>query len=159
MRLNIFMSTASRPSTILVADDDPAIVQLVGAVLEAEGYRVLAARSAFDALHMAKRHSAGGVDLLLSDLEMPAMDGTALWDEVKHWHPHAKVVLMSGNPGLTPIPCLPFLSKPFTVSQLTAKVKTALQSPRCAPPGDPTDCLRQGRGSVSLDKRGTDDAA
>ncbi len=147
-----------RPSTILVADDDSGIVQLVGAVLEAEGYRVLAARSALEALHLAKRHSAG-VDLVLSDIELPAMDGTTLWGEVKRWHPRAKVVLMSGSTGLTSIPCVPFLSKPFTVSQLTAKVETALHWEGGLPRGGPTECRRQRRGSVSAGKRGPDDAA
>ncbi len=151
MGLNIGVKMRPRPSTILVADDDAAIVQLVAAVLEAEGYRVLAARSAFEALHMAKRHSAGGLDLLLSDLEMPAMDGTALWREVRYWHPRAKVVLMSGSTGLTSVPCVPFLSKPFTVFQLTAKVNAALC---CASPEGPAECHRPGREIVSTRKKG-----
>ena len=114
-------------STILVADDDPAIVQLVEAVLKAEGYQVLAAQGPLDALHIAEQPSAH-VDLLLSDIEMPGMDGTILWREVKRCHPHAKVVLMSGTVDLAFVPCVPFLRKPFTVSQLTTKVKNALHS-------------------------------
>lgn len=116
--------------TILVTDDEPAIVQLVGTVLKAEGYRVLTARSPFEALRLAQRHPVA-VDLLLSDIEMHTMDGTVLWREVKRWHPEAKVILMSGSAGLTSVPCVPFLNKPFAMSQLTTKVRTVLHSECC----------------------------
>ena len=156
--------------TILVTDDNPAIVQLVGNVLRVEGYRVLTAKSPFEALHLAQRHS---VDLLLSDIEMRSMDGTALWRALKRWHPEVKLILMSGSAALTSVPCVPFLAKPFTLSQLTEKVRASLYPERCLETLDgksvvhpskgavqsPTEFRRRGTPRLSPGKRGTDDAA
>ncbi|GAG47713.1 unnamed protein product, partial [marine sediment metagenome] len=62
-----------RPKTILIVDDDEAILDLEQALLEEAGHRVLAATCALDALTMA--HRDGPVDLCLLDIMMPSMDG------------------------------------------------------------------------------------
>ena len=62
-----------RPKTILIVDDDEAILELEQALLEEAGYRTLAATSALDAL--ARLHREGPVDLCLLDIMMPSMDG------------------------------------------------------------------------------------
>lgn len=80
--------------TILVTDDDTTILQLVISVLLAEGYLALAAASPLQALYIAEQCSTP-LDLLVSDIQMPLMDGPTLWEAVKRWHPRAKLVLMS----------------------------------------------------------------
>jgi CheY-like chemotaxis protein len=64
-------------STILVVDDEPAICKLVGLALEQEGFQVLRAENGFDAIGLSESHS-GEIDLLVSDVTMPGMDGPTL---------------------------------------------------------------------------------
>lgn len=73
------------PPSILVADDEPAILENVALVLEAEGYQVLSASDGFEALNALKSHS---VELILADIAMPRMNGYQLYDRVRqnpHW--------------------------------------------------------------------------
>lgn len=60
--------------TILVVDDEPMIRRLMGFVLEGEGFRVLSAEDGLDAIRVSESHQ-GEIDLLVSDLSMPRMDG------------------------------------------------------------------------------------
>jgi len=79
--------------TILVVDDEPALVQLARTVLVAKGYNVLMASGGAAALQVLKSNS---VDLLLSDIIMPGMNGYQLAAHVKQNYPHVKIQLMSG---------------------------------------------------------------
>src|SRR5260370_416911 len=76
---------------ITVVDDNPAILQLVAGVLRMQGYRVLEAESGAEALDAAEHHDKP-VDLLLTDIDMPGMDGISLWQEVRERWPETKVV-------------------------------------------------------------------
>gem|GEM_PF-526318 len=71
--------------SILVADDEPAILQNIALVLEAEGYRVLTACDGFEALTALESQS---VELILADIAMPRMNGYQLYERVRqnpHW--------------------------------------------------------------------------
>lgn len=81
--------------TILVVDDDPAILDLVTDTLQPLGYRVLEAPGGEDALELA-RCDGNPIHLLLTDVIMPGMNGGRLRDEFKMLYPDTKVVFMSG---------------------------------------------------------------
>ncbi len=73
-------SGPGEPPTILVADDEPAILENLALVLEAEGYQVLTAREGVEALNALKSQP---VDLILADIAMPRMNGYQLYDRVR----------------------------------------------------------------------------
>jgi two-component system cell cycle sensor histidine kinase/response regulator CckA len=118
--------------TVLVVEDEPAVRRLVKRLLEDQGYRVIQAGSAEDALLQAEAH-VGVIDLLVTDVVLPRMNGRALFDRMASEHPGVRVVFMSGHAhdvlgahlqdgiGL-------FLHKPFAPDELAATVRLALAS-------------------------------
>lgn len=80
--------------TILCVDDNEQSLSIRKIMLETRGYRVIACPSAEEALEHFKR---GGVDLVLSDLIMPGLDGHKLIDEVKNLSPTTPAILFSGK--------------------------------------------------------------
>jgi len=79
--------------SILVVDDEPALLEWMSEVLGQQGYHVQCADNAEQALEILKNKK---VDLLLSDIIMPDMDGFALASVVKEKYPHIKIQLASG---------------------------------------------------------------
>lgn len=90
--------TAHRPAdeTILVVDDEPMIRQLMRRTLEARGYRVLEAPDGPEALSCAAAYH-GPIDLLVSDIVMPEMDGFALSEQLVGSHPEAQILFITGQ--------------------------------------------------------------
>lgn len=80
--------------TILCVDDNEQSLSIRKVMLETRGYRVVACTSGEEALH---RFRQGGVDLVLTDLIMPGLDGTKLIDEIKGISPHTPAILLSGK--------------------------------------------------------------
>ena len=80
--------------TILCVDDNEQHLSINKVMLETRGYRVVACNNAQDALE-AFRH--GGIDLVLSDLIMPGLDGTDLIDRIKSQAPCLPAILFSGK--------------------------------------------------------------
>jgi two-component system, OmpR family, response regulator CpxR len=80
--------------TILCVDDNEQALSIRKIMLETRGYRVLACTRAEPALEAFRR---GGVDLVLTDLIMPGMDGSQLIEEVKSLSPETPAVLISGR--------------------------------------------------------------
>jgi two-component system cell cycle sensor histidine kinase/response regulator CckA len=115
---------------ILLVEDDEAIRLLSAKALSNQGYTVYTAASGEAALALMQQRAAE-IDLLITDVLMPEMDGPTLAAEVRAIRPDIRLVLMSGY-AETPIdrerlgPYL-FLSKPFDLKQLAAKVKEALE--------------------------------
>jgi two-component system, cell cycle sensor histidine kinase and response regulator CckA len=114
---------------ITVADDDPAIVKLASRALRMRGYQVLEANCGTEALDAAERHD-NPVDLLLTDVEMPGMDGIALWRSIRAQRPETKVIFMSGSAMPDVVDGAPFLGKPFTVHKLVGIVEDTLRLER-----------------------------
>ena len=79
--------------TILIVDDEDALRSLCTELLSAEGYNILQAEHGIDALAILENEK---VDLLLSDVIMPNMDGNLLAERVKKLYPHIKIQLISG---------------------------------------------------------------
>jgi CheY-like chemotaxis protein len=114
--------------TILLVDDEEGVRKLCGAVLEANGYTVLAADSGPAAIAAYDKNSHK-VDLLLSDIVMSEMNGFELGRRLAGQTPGLKILYMSGyrenileNPGIA------MLSKPFTPDTLLQKVREVLDA-------------------------------
>ena len=118
--------------TILIVDDDAAILRVAAFALETQGYLVLTASKGVDALEIAQR-SAHLIDLLISDVVMPEMSGPQLVSTVRQLNPNIKVLYSSGytddaivRHGLLSAD-VNFLPKPFTPRSLCQKVQEMLR--------------------------------
>lgn len=80
--------------TILCVDDNEQLLSIRKVILETRGYRVVTANNARQALEIFK---AGQVDLVLTDLVMPEVDGTELIDKIKAISPNTPAILFSGK--------------------------------------------------------------
>jgi len=80
--------------TILCVDDNEQALSIRKVMLETRGYRVLACTNGDEALELFKE---GGVDLVLSDLQMPGLDGAALVERIKDLAPEVPTILFSGK--------------------------------------------------------------
>ncbi len=119
--------------TILVAEDEPAILEMSKLILEKFGYRVLVAATPEEAVNVAKAHD-GRIDLLLTDVVMPGMNGQDLAKQLITLHPESVCLFMSGysddviaHRGMLD-EHVNFIQKPFTMQALTAKVREVLDS-------------------------------
>ena len=121
--------------TILLVEDEEAVRKVARLVLESRGYCVLEAANGVEGLDVARRH-AGEIDLLLSDLVMPRMNGQQLAERLAVESPDIRVLLMSGYPdrvvpsGAATDPRFEFLSKPFQPSTLARRVRECLDRGR-----------------------------
>jgi len=122
------------PPTILVVDDEPAIRELVAGLLADEGYTVRQAADGVDALQAVAAH---GIDLVLSDLKMPRLDGLAVAHALSTRDPEVPVVLMSAVVPLDTPSHVPFLRKPFALDHLLAVIADALARNGDPSPHDP----------------------
>jgi PAS domain S-box-containing protein len=119
--------------TILVLEDDRVLRGIVVEHLTGLGYFILEAHDCIDAIDLCRQHSSK-VDLLLTDVAMPDMNGPALAETIREIAPGIKVLFMSGYPqehvqrkegGSSQ---MNFLAKPLSASQLAAKVRMVLDS-------------------------------
>jgi two-component system cell cycle sensor histidine kinase/response regulator CckA len=117
--------------TVLLVEDEDAVRMFGARALRNKGYTVLEADSGEAALDVINNGNAK-IDLLISDVVMPGMDGHTLAHLVRHEHPHVKIILMSGyaedvNPDeIGRDPTMRFLPKPFTLKKLAGMVKDVL---------------------------------
>jgi DNA-binding response OmpR family regulator len=134
--------------TILVVDDDEAVLTMVVAILESANFRVLSAHSGADCIAVANRTN-GTIDLLLSDVDMPRISGLDVSDALRATRPEMRVMLMSGGDhGLLVLNYgWAYLQKPFMAVKLLQMVTAVLHTPDRSQPGgrqfDTTDV--QGR--------------
>jgi two-component system cell cycle sensor histidine kinase/response regulator CckA len=117
--------------TILVVDDNPAVRGALEMLLDASGFRVLAAKDAAEAATMFAAQ-ADTVDLLISDLVLPQINGPEMYDRLKQIRPSLRCVLMSGFPladeqeRLHKHGIRHWIQKPFTMNDLIDLVESAL---------------------------------
>jgi PAS domain S-box-containing protein len=117
--------------TILVVEDEPAVLQVTTTMLAEQGYTVLAASTPGEALRLARKHS-GELRLLMTDVVMPEVNGRDLATSLLALYPHLRHLFMSGYPndviahhnllddGVS------FIQKPFSKKDLAAKVREVL---------------------------------
>ena len=115
-------------SVILVADDEPLIRNLVTLLMQHEGYFVISAADGHEGLELSRKYP-GTIDLVITDFEMPRMNGTDLCGHLVEERPGIKVLVMSGK-DISEIvrhnANLPFLPKPFDGQTLKARVRAIL---------------------------------
>ncbi|MFO7751848.1 MAG: PAS domain S-box protein, partial [Desulfobacteraceae bacterium] len=119
--------------TVLLVEDEPAILKLAGTILKRLGYKVLQTSSPIEAVSLAKEHT-GEIDLLITDVVMPDMNGRDLAERLLTGYPEMKILYMSGytsnaiahhgvlDEGVN------FLQKPFSSRDLGIRVRRALDS-------------------------------
>ncbi len=129
-------AAAKRPArqgkeTVLLVEDEPAILNLAARLLRKQGYGVLATKSPTDALRLAAEHE-GDIHLLLTDVIMPEMNGRVLADNLRARYPHIKCLFMSGytadvvaKQGILDED-VSFLQKPFSAEELADKMELVL---------------------------------
>jgi two-component system response regulator AtoC len=116
--------------TILVVDDEPRLREVVASALEDIGYRTLLAESGDEAL---KKVESEAVDLVLTDLRMPQMDGRELLQQLRRRWPNLPVVVMTAYSTVKDAVQLikdgafDYVGKPFEIDELTAVVANALR--------------------------------
>ena len=117
--------------TVLLIDDEEMIIDVGRGLLAELGYTVLVARSGSEALEVY-RQNAGRIDIVIMDMIMPGLGGGETFDRLKRINPNVKVLLASGysiNGQATTIierGCDGFIQKPFTMMQLSAKMREIL---------------------------------
>lgn len=128
------VAEARGTETILLVEDDVRVLDLTAASLRELGYTVLVAGNAKEAL--VQLESDATVDLLLTDIVMPEMNGRRLADAASKLRPELKVIFMTGftknavvhngvlDPGVN------FLAKPFSLEELSTKIREVLETRR-----------------------------
>ena len=115
---------------IVLADDDAALRDLVARGLEKDGHNVVVAADGAGALEKIK--SMGGFDLLISDVEMPGMDGISLMHAAREESPGLRIIMVSGfaeqlqRAQDAGVAGLRTLLKPFALDAIRAEVKAAM---------------------------------
>jgi two-component system cell cycle sensor histidine kinase/response regulator CckA len=126
-------STEQEPAgseTILVVEDDRAVLNIVESMLERKGFTVLKAESGESAIALSKASAA--IDLLITDVGIPDMSGRKVWESVNKTHPESRVLFISGYPedfmALRDIGAgnRIFLQKPFGSEALGRRVRKIL---------------------------------
>ena len=127
------LPAAGGDETVLLAEDDAAVREVVAQALEQKGYRVLRASDGQMAIELARAHRAR-IDLLVTDLVMPGPTGRELAEVLVGERPGLRVMYMSGYPDEAVVrhgvleKGLHYLQKPFVVEDLARKVREVLDA-------------------------------
>ncbi len=119
--------------TVLVVEDDPALLRLATRVLERLGYTVLSTASPKEAIRLVGVHQ-GTLGLVMTDVIMPEMTGPALREQLAHVSPGLKCLFMSGyaadvlGPQGVLGPDIHFIQKPFSADELARKIREVLEA-------------------------------
>jgi CheY-like chemotaxis protein len=122
----------TKGETILVVEDEPALLRMTKTMLEQFGYRVLAAKGGKEAVETAEDYE-GTIDLVLTDIVMPEMNGRDLAERIAKLYPGIRQLFMSGytakviaSKGVID-EGMHFIQKPFSAGDLAAKVRLVLK--------------------------------
>ncbi|BEL86456.1 transcriptional regulator [Serratia marcescens] len=130
--------TARKPANLLLVDDDPSLLKLLGMRLTSEGFHVTTAESGQEALRLLVREQ---IDLVISDLRMDEMDGMALFAEIQKHQPGMPVIILTAHGSIpdavaaTQQGVFSFLTKPVDRDALYKAIDEAL-SLSASPAGD-----------------------
>lgn len=122
--------TIRKPARLLLVDDDPGLLKLLGMRLVSEGYSVVTAESGPEALRVLGREK---VDLVISDLRMDEMDGLQLFSEIQKGHPGMPVIILTAHGSIpdavaaTQQGVFSFLTKPVDKDALNKAIDEALE--------------------------------
>ncbi|MDE7580053.1 two-component system response regulator GlrR [Enterobacter hormaechei] len=129
--------TSRKPAHLLLVDDDPGLLKLLGMRLVSEGYSVVTAESGQEGLKVLSREK---IDLVISDLHMDEMDGLQLFTEIQKQQPGMPVIILTAHGSIpdavaaTQQGVFSFLTKPVDKDALYKAIDSALE--HAAPSGD-----------------------
>lgn len=128
MEKKMAASTAGEGEIILLVEDEVELLEIGRILCERLGYRVLAASSPREALELAERYR-GKINLLITDMIMPGMNGVELAKRIQKICPDVRCILSSGYGAASVLPreSMEFLEKPYTIETLAAKIKAVLR--------------------------------
>ncbi|HEY4821191.1 MAG TPA: response regulator [Xanthobacteraceae bacterium] len=131
-RLSAATADDTGHGTILLVEDEEGLRGLNARGLASRGYTVLQAGNGVEAIEVIDKHD-GTIDLVVSDVVMPEMDGPSLLKELRRRKPELKIIFVSGYAEEAFAKNIPegqhaFLAKPFTLKQLVATVKETMAS-------------------------------
>ncbi|MBZ5594668.1 MAG: response regulator [Acidobacteriia bacterium] len=115
--------------TILLAEDDEMVRSFVCSVLQSHGYRVLSAENGLEALRMAELVGVSRIDLVLTDVEMPTLNGPQVVRKLKQTRRDLKILYMTGQRGALMDELWDegmVIEKPFAYTTLIRGVKACL---------------------------------
>lgn len=118
---------------ILIIDDEEDILDTLSEVISKWGYLPIVARDGEDAL---KKFDEVPIDLILSDIRMPKMDGLSLLEKIKRLSPHTIIILLTGYPSIeTAVKAMKngafdYLTKPINLDELKVKIDRGLEKMR-----------------------------
>ncbi|OGV59272.1 MAG: hypothetical protein A2X45_22865 [Lentisphaerae bacterium GWF2_50_93] len=122
---------AGGSETLLIVEDEAAILTLTGRILKQLGYTVITASTPQEAVRLSNTH-VGDIHLLITDVVMPEMNGRELWTRIREKRPDVRCLYMSGytsnviaHHGVLDKD-VNFLEKPFSAANLVAKIREAL---------------------------------
>lgn len=119
--------------TCLIVDDEPRLRQVLTHLMRADGFRCIEAGNGVEALERLSREA---VTLVMSDMQMPKMNGIELLREVRARYPDVAVVMITGNAdvemavGALSIGAMDYIIKPFHLEEVRARVAQALEKRR-----------------------------
>ena len=125
------VNSTNPPRTVLVVDDEPDVLRLVEAILTEQGYRVLLAKGADNAIRTFERVNPRP-DMILTDVVMPGMSGPMLIDHLLTIEPNLRVLFMSGYDDRQVVQRyviekgFALVAKPFTLQRLAESVEDVL---------------------------------
>ena len=119
--------------TVMLVEDEDAVRMFGARALRNKGYTVVEAASGQEAIDLLADGNTAPIDLLITDVVMPGLDGPSMIRQVRETHPDLKVVFISGytedsfRKRLDVAEDIHFLPKPFTLQQLASKVKEIME--------------------------------
>jgi DNA-binding response OmpR family regulator len=126
--------------TLLLVDDEPMVRQVLGGVVILHGYNLLEAEDYYTALQVTETYD-GGIDLLVTDIALPGLNGCELAAKLLQGHPALRVLFISGYTGSeicqyygVQLDDLHFLAKPFMPGELLRRLETLSGSAVRYPP-------------------------
>ena len=124
----LLTAAAVKVGKVLVADDDSMLRECISALLTAAGFEVIQAEDGLDALEKYRAHQCN-ISLVITDIEMPRLNGIETTKRLREIDPSVKVIVSSGSGKDVPKDVRPdaFLPKPYTGTSLNETVQRVLQ--------------------------------
>ena len=143
-------------ATILIVEDDDYIANILRSLLEANEYRVIYAATGKEALHIAASHLP---DIVLLDLGLPDIDGIDVIKSIREWYNGSLIIVSARNREVDKVLALDlgaddYINKPFSASELLARVRVALRQAKKIAAGSASPDLSYVVGELTVDFKG-----